>query len=136
MPLPDVELPTLAFAEALRALYPDAFNVYPTTIEQLEVPALVLRPDEPWIERSGAGYDLERYVAVAVAPVGDPHSSSIELHRLVHAVADACDQVSGWAWDRSGRIVVDEGTGVPFLAAAVRLIYRDCTHDALGGDSP
>lgn len=124
-----MELPTVAFVEAFVQAYPDV-NGYPTPHELIQTPAVVLRPDAPWIAREGYA-DHERYVAVCVVSAGDTVSGTASLHDMIHGVAATADALAnaGWSFTDAGRAVVDESTGTPFLAAAVRLSFRSCSEE-------
>ena len=100
-------------------------NVYPAPAEQIAAPAVVLRPDEPWITKGRP--EVERYAAVAVVTASSPAQGIAELHRIVHRVMADALSLSGWAWVEVGTAIIDESTGTPFLAARVRLEYRECS---------
>ena len=114
-----------AFVDALPAEL--GINLYPGLANVVDGPAVLMRPDQPWLEREAYEHELERYVAIAIVAAATPDEAMEQLHVLVHAIVANCDRVPGWSWDTVGRIVADESTGVPFLVAAVRLTYRDCT---------
>lgn len=97
-------------------------NVYAAPTLSVKAPAIVLRPDDPWIRPGPAfGTLTEGWLAVAVAPAGDPRSGMDTLHTLLLGVIEALPD--GWALRDVGRPLVDESTGVPVLAAAARLSY-------------
>lgn len=102
-----------------------AYNVYSTPPQQIITPAVVIRPDDPWITPSGGGftYWVERYVAICVVSSSDPESAIGALYDLVSAVVDSTE-AEGWAFESVAAPVIDETTGSPLLAAAVRLSYR------------
>jgi hypothetical protein len=97
-------------------------NVYPAPVGSIKAPAVVLRPDDPWIRPGPAmGTLTEGWLAIAVAPAADPRSGMNTLYSLLLGVVDALP--AGWALRDTGRPIVDESTGVPMLAAACRLTY-------------
>lgn len=97
-------------------------NVYAAPTNSVKAPAVVLRPDDPWIRPGPAlGTLTEGWLAVAVAPAGDPRSGMDTLHTILLGVIDALPE--GWSIRDVGRPLVDESTGVPVLAAAARLSY-------------
>jgi hypothetical protein len=99
-----------------------AVNVYGAPPAMLKAPALVLRPDEPWIRPGRAlGALTEQWLAVAVAPAGDPRSGMDTLRSILLGLIDALP--AGWALRDTGRPIIDESTGAPVLAAAARLTF-------------
>lgn len=97
-------------------------NIYPAPTLSVKAPAIVLRPDEPWFRPGPAfGTLTEAWLAVAVAPAGDPRSAMDTLHTLLVNVIEALPD--GWALRDVGRPLIDESTGVPVIAAAARLSY-------------
>ena len=97
-------------------------NVYAAPGSSIKAPAVVLRPDDPWIRPGPAlGMLSEGWLAVAVAPAGDPKSGMDTLRSLLLGVIEALPE--GWQLRDTGRPIVDESTGVPMLAAACRLTY-------------
>lgn len=108
-------------AVVLEAAIPDA-NVYPAPAQSIKAPAIVLRPDDPWIQLGRTlGAISEGWLAIAVAPAADPVSGMDTLRSLLLATIDALPD--GWQLRDTGRPIVDESTGVPMLAAAARLTY-------------
>jgi hypothetical protein len=97
-------------------------NVYPAASDQIRAPAIVIRPDDPWITPGPAfGGLTEHYLALAAAPAGDPISAQSTIHGLVTGIVDALPD--GFALVDVGAIALDESTGTPLLAARVRLAY-------------
>jgi hypothetical protein len=120
--------PWQELAQSIRAI-PGAPNVYEAPPSQVVPPAVVLRPDAPWIARERYGADLERYVAVLVATASDPASALVVIDDLRRTVEQAVDATEGWSFVDAGTVLVDETTGVPLLASSTRLAYRgDCTN--------
>lgn len=115
------------FADALREFLDGSANVYAAAGTQIAAPAIVLRPDDPWIVPDGFAWNKETYVAVCIALASDPASSIATLYRLVRSVIAATADAEGFALVDVSGPVVDESTGGPFLAARVRLAYRSST---------
>lgn len=120
-----MSLPSDELAAALLADGTLGANVYAAPAEQIAAPAVVLRPDEPWITKGRP--EVERYAAVAVVTASSPAQGIRELHRIIHHIIDAAVPLEGWGWAEVGAAIIDESTGSPFLAARVRLEYRECT---------
>jgi hypothetical protein len=113
--------------EVVTALLADPLllaNVYGAPVEQIAAPAVVLRPDEPWISKGRP--EIERYMAIAVVTAASPSQGIAELHRIIHRILADVTALEGWGWSEAGTAIVDESTGAAFLAARVRLEYRDC----------
>jgi hypothetical protein len=86
--------------------------------------AVVIRPDEPWMENVGTwGHGTERWVAVAAVPAADPISGMARLYAMAKLVAEAASD-EGWDWSSVGSLTLDETTGSPLLVAPVRLTYK------------
>jgi hypothetical protein len=104
----------------------EGVNVYrsPPT-GAIQVPAIVYRPDEPWIERQ-ATYKawVERYVAVCVVAASAGADGVAALYAMALAVKSAVDVMTVWEWVNVGGIVEVEQAGMRYLACAVRLTYR------------
>ena len=99
-------------------------NIYPAPVTSIKAPAVVLRPDDPWIRPGPAlGTISEGWLAIAVAPAGDPKSGMDTLRSLLLGTIDALP--AGWALRDTGRPIIDESTGIPMLAAAARLTYME-----------
>ena len=94
----------------------------------LVVPAVVYRPDEPWIERQQTFHKwIENYVAVCVVAQASGADGVAKLYQLALAVKEAIDSdsaMSAWEWKDAGAIVETEQAGVSYLACAVRLSFR------------
>lgn len=92
------------------------------------VPAVVYRPDQPWIERQQTYRAwLENYVAVCVVAQSAGADGVVMLYELALAVKEAIDgtpELAGWEWKGAGSIVEVEQAGVSYLATAVRLSFR------------
>lgn len=120
-------IPSKALADRLWASgdIPQGVSVYPGPASQLVPPAIVIRPDEPWIEDGGSFCDyLEHYVAIAVVSASSPEDGVASLYAIIRGIFTAIDEAdSGWSWVNAGLPVIDETTGTAFLAATVRLNY-------------
>jgi len=91
-------------------------------------PAIVYRPDQPWIERQ-ATYKVwrELYVAVCVVPASSGPDGVAKLYEMaltLKAALDAPDAPAGWDWLGVGGIVEVDQAGLRYLAAAVRLSFN------------
>ena len=65
-------------------------QVYETMTEQLDVPCLVLMPDDPWIEPNGFSIDQERYLAYASLPHRQPRRRSVRPTSSSTSCATTC----------------------------------------------
>ena len=90
-------------------------------VPQVTPDAIVIRPDGPWIGRSGDGRpvrftsNMERYVAICAVRVSDPGSAMADLYGYARAVMEAASD-DGWDWVdvgpmRPGRINREPVTG-------------------------
>lgn len=120
--------PLELIADALEApgVGDPAANVYSGYAEQLVAPALVIRPDDPWTVPHAFGYDEERYAVIAAVVASTPHDATVELYALVRYVIRATAGVAGVSYVSASAPIMDDSTGTPFLAASVRLTYRNC----------
>ena len=103
-------------------------QVYETITEQLDVPCLVLMPDEPWIEPNGMAYDQERYLGYAVASASTASAAQRQLHILLHFMRHHLPE--GWAFVSAGAPAQRDHQGATYMAAETRLTFNQCT----GGD--
>jgi hypothetical protein len=117
---PAGELKTLI--EGLAGM-PDGLNVYAAPSEKIKAPAVVIRPDTPWLAPSRFCFDEERYAAVAVVSANTPEDGIAMLRSVLLKIVEALP--SPWAWEQAEGPVIDETTGVPFLAARLRLTYSN-----------
>lgn len=112
---------------------PEGTNLYPGLVQGIQAPALVMVPDEPWIESDGFQYDIERYLVIALAEGASPGDALAKIHALVHAVRDA----SGAGWEIGNVSGVRNATipndGTSYLGAWINVTYRDCTHSVEEG---
>lgn len=100
-------------------------QVYDTMTEQLDVPCIVLMPDEPWIEPGGFSIDTERYLAYAVASASIGPAAQRTMHQLLHFMRHNLPE--GWAWVSAGAPSQREHQGVTYMAAESRLTFSQCT---------
>ena len=106
---------------------PTGTSIYSGPTDNLSAPAVVIRPDEPWMEPgNNFCHDLQRYVAIALVVAASPEDGTTRLYRMAQAIIEAVDSAaSGWSWVSVGSALVDESTGAAFLAAPVRLQFRN-----------
>ena len=102
---------------------PEGLSVYAAPSEKITAPAVVIRPDTPWISPDHFCYDLERYTAIAVVTANTPEEGISLLRSILLKIIAAL--VSPWNWVEAQGPVVDQSTGVPFLAARLRLTYSN-----------
>ncbi len=122
-------IPSEGLASALGASggLSEGVSIYPGPAPQIVPPAIVIRPAEPWIEPSTFCRGLERYHAIAVVTASTPRDGVDQLYTIIQAIKDALEGETGskWDWESVGQPVIDESTGTAFLAAPVRLTYRE-----------
>jgi len=120
-----VSIPSEGLATALGASegLPEGVSIYPGPAPQIVPPAIVIRPAEPWIEPSTFCKGLERYHAIAVVSASTPRDGIDELYTIIQGIKAALPDT--WDWETVGQPVIDESTGTAFLAAPVRLLYRN-----------
>jgi hypothetical protein len=100
-------------------------QVYDTMTEQLDVPCLVILPDEPWIEPGGFSIDTERYLAYAVASASTAPAAQRQLHVLLHFMRHHLPE--GWDFVSAGAPAQREHQGATYMAAESRLTFNQCT---------
>ena len=100
-------------------------QVYDTMTEQLDVPCLVIMPDEPWIEPGGFSIDTERYLAYAVASANTVPAAQRQLHILLHFIRHHLPE--GWDFVSAGAPSQREHEGLRYMAAESRLTFNQCT---------
>ena len=101
----------------------DNVNVLDGPTPQIKAPAVVIRPDTPWVVPSNFCYDEQRYQAIMVVSAATPGDGRRMLYTISQAIRSSLTE--GWSWESVNAPIVDETTGVPFLAAAIRLLYRN-----------
>jgi hypothetical protein len=104
---------------------PDGVSFYSGPTNQVVPPAIVIRPDEPWITQDPSTFchDTQNYVAVLVVSASSPVDGIGTIYEMALAVVAALPE--GWSWSTVGIPVIDESTGTAFLAAPLRLQYRN-----------
>jgi hypothetical protein len=88
---------------------------------QVSPPAIVIRPDEPWLEPDRFCVPLQRYVAVPTVAAASAEDGIGSLMLMALAIIEALPD--GWDWSGVGAPIIDESTGTAFLVAPVRLKY-------------
>ena len=116
-PHPWLQLPDVAGVNVYR--YPPAGAIV--------VPAIVYRPDQPWIDRR-ASFKVwaENYVAVCIVLASSGQSGIAQLYDMALQIKQAIDSdraLSDWEWHGAGGIVRTEQAGLEYLACAVQLTY-------------
>ena len=89
---------------------------------QVVAPAVIIRPDEPWLEPDRFCKEAHRYVAVATVSAASAEEGVDRLLTMVTAVIE--NLPDGWDWDTVGAPIIDESTGTSFLVAPVRLTFK------------
>lgn len=89
---------------------------------QVQPPAVVIRPDEPWLEPDTYCVFLQHYVAVIAVTAGTPEDGVDSIYGIALAIVDALPET--WEFMSLGSPIIDESTGTAFLAAPVRLQYK------------
>jgi len=89
---------------------------------QVVAPAVIFRPDEPWLEPDRYCDFAQRYVAVATVSAASAEEGVDRLFTMVKAVVENLPE--GWDWDTVGAPIIDESTGTSFLVAPVRLTFK------------
>jgi len=102
---------------------PSGTNIYPSPTDKVEAPAIVIRPDSPWMQPNRFCAELESYNAVCVVTASTPSDGIAMLRLLSLAIIDVLE--SPWDWVSVEGPVIDESTGVPFMASRVRLTYAN-----------
>jgi hypothetical protein len=102
---------------------PAGVSIIDGPTSQLKAPAVVIRPDEPWLVPSKFCADEQRYVAIAVVTASTPSDGVRKLYAVVKAIKNA---VSGaWSWEAVSAPIIDQSTGTAFLVSSVRLKYNN-----------
>ena len=89
---------------------------------QVSPPAIVVRPDEPWIEPDTYCVYLQHYLAIIVVTASSPEDGVDKLYDTALKIIDALPV--SWEFVSVGSPIIDESTGTAFLAAPVRLNYK------------
>lgn len=102
---------------------PSGMSIITGPAAQLKPPAVVLRPDNPWLVPSKFCADEQRYVAIPVVSASTPADGVRKIYAAVKAIKNALTE--SWSWESVSAPIIDETTGVPLLAASVRLKYQN-----------
>lgn len=102
---------------------PDGLNIYAAPSEKITAPAVVIRPDTPWLVPDHFCYDLERYAVIVAVSANTPADGIVMLRSVLLKIIAALE--SPWKWVQAESPVIDETTAVPFLAARLRLTYSN-----------
>jgi hypothetical protein len=89
---------------------------------QVAPDAIVVRPDEPWLEPDTYCVYLQHYIAVIVVSASTPDDGVERLYDIALKILDALPDT--WEFVTVGAPIIDESTGTAFLAAPVRLNYK------------
>ena len=102
---------------------PDGMSIISGPAKMLKPPAVVLRPDNPWLVPSAYCADEQRYVAIPVVSASTPADGVRKIYAAVKAIKNAL--TGAWSWESVAAPVIDETTGVPLLATTIRLKYQN-----------
>ena len=113
-----------ALASHLVTVLPTGTNIYSTQTSTVVSPAVVIRPDDPWISVTSQSWciDEQRYLLIAVAGSAEPQDAQIALYAMVQAVIQ--NLPAGWSFESVGSIILDQSTDTAFLVAPIRLRYN------------
>lgn len=106
-------------------------EVYPTITEQIDTPAIVIVPGDPWLEPGQYRIDTERYRAIAVAASADGNSAQATLHALIHFIRHHLP--AGWDFETASGPQQTDHQGITYFVADASLTYNAC--DLAGGGS-
>lgn len=96
-------------------------NIYPApTTKPVTPPAVVLRPDEPWLEPGGYGWDDENFVALCVVGAANPEATS-QLHELARQVIEVTN--GPYFYKESSEPFVYQQVGIDLLAMRIRITF-------------
>lgn len=101
--------------------FPEGTNIYDAPQENIVAPAIVIRPSVDWFLPRGFCDELEHWDALAAISASTPADGLRILRSMSLAIIRALEPPFGW--ERVDGPIVDESTGVPFLANRVRLTY-------------
>ena len=103
-------------------------SVYDTPTEQMDTPAYVVVPGEPWIDPRGThpsfGRDEERYEVWAIEKSSLGWAAVPLIHAMAHAVRHNLPE--GWFFESAGQPSQIDHQGITYLGAPVRLTYNNC----------
>lgn len=100
---------------------PVGLNIYAAPQAKVTAPAVVIRPGGTWMSQDRFCAHLERYMAICVVSASTPEDGVAMLRTLSLAIVDGLQ--SPWDWESVEGPVIDQTTGVPFLANRVNLTY-------------
>ena len=100
---------------------PAGVSIIDGPTSQIKAPAVVLRPDEPWIVPSHMCVDEQRYLAIVVVVASSPRDGVRKMYAVVKAIKNALTEA--WSWESVSVPLIDQSTGTAFLACSVRLKY-------------
>lgn len=100
----------------------EAVNVHAGPVAKLTAPAIVIRPAPSWFAQDRFCTFLERYSVICVAQASTPEEGVGVLRGLALAVINGLE--SPWDWESVEGPVIDQTTGVPFLANRINLTFR------------
>ena len=108
----------------------DGVNVSATATDSVVPPAIVIRPDTPWITQDDASFpnDAEHYAAILAVTASEPNAladGTPALHAMAHAVTDIARR-AGWMLGEVSAPALDESIS-PMVTAVVTLTYNNCS---------
>jgi hypothetical protein len=101
---------------------PAGLNLYPAPQEDIVAPAIVIRPSVDWFLPHGFCNEDEHWDALPVVSASTPGDGIKQLRSITRTIIRALAPPFGW--ERVDGPVIDETTGVPFLANRIRLTYQ------------
>jgi hypothetical protein len=123
--------PSGDYVQAIRQLADDRgldVNVYEAAPAQLQVPAIVVVPDSPWLAIAADqtfGSWAEGYLAICVAAAGDPVSAKDQLRQLIILARDAAElELRSWRFVEASGIGPAEDAGIIYLASTVKVTHN------------
>jgi hypothetical protein len=106
-------------------------SVYDTPTEQMDTPAYVVVPGEPWIDPQGThpsfGRDEERYEVWAVEKASLAWAATPLIHAMLHAVRHNLPE--GWFFESAGQFGQVDHQGITYFGAPVRVTYNNCDNE-------
>lgn len=112
--------PIIAALRSDQRLVDAGVNVYDSPPSVLSAPAVVFRPDSPWMAPSSWCTVAGRWLALAcVAVSADPLWDALE--DLAAAVVDVAGDNPAWRWSTTDPPVLDESTSSALVIAAIHI---------------
>ena len=102
---------------------PEGVSIIDGPTSQVKAPAVLIRPDEPWIVPSQYCVDEQRYLAIVAVSATTPRDGVRKMYDVVKAIKNAI--TGAWSWESVSVPLIDQSTGTAFLVASVRLKYRN-----------